>query len=431
MSRTIGVSLSVFLGIASSGMADASTFTVVPFEFDPDGTNLVAARWKTGLGCPSTGVVPAAPTTTPFSDPGCPTTDSADRGDQGLLLAKSGPSAIDASAGATILGVNGITLVEIGYDLRKPDALSDPRGSHCGTGSPRFSVVTQDGTTHALGCQSPPPIQTTAGSWIRLRWDPSAARPPITSPVKSIRIVMDEGPDAGPDNFGVAVLDNNQLSELLIERTESEKIVGNIYKGRIENVLPGISSAFVNIGLEKNAYLYVSDGGHWENLGLVELLRRGCTRIVCINAGGDHQDSFGTIGEAMALARGGGQRRVLALVRENPTWAAAIRCMLTSDAERQNLAGFMSALATRYPGVVWQLYNEEDNTSPAADAQTGLGGCFGTVDAQGTPTVDGPVHYARTLEAVSTAVRAVDPSAELATGGVTSGQLREPYAIGR
>ena len=105
-------------------------------EFDQDGTNLVAARWKTGLGCPSTGVVPAAPTTTPFSDPGCPTTDSADRGDQGLLLAKSGPSAIDASAGATILGVNGITLVEIGYDLRKPDALSDPRGSHCGTGSP-------------------------------------------------------------------------------------------------------------------------------------------------------------------------------------------------------------------------------------------------------------------------------------------------------
>lgn len=218
MSRTIGVSLSVFLGIASSGMADASTFTVVPFEFDPDGTNLVAARWKTGLGCPSTGVVPAAPTTTPFSDPGCPTTDSADRGDQGLLLAKSGPSAIDASAGATILGVNGITLVEIGYDLRKPDALSDPRGSHCGTGSPRFSVVTQDGTTHALGCQSPPPIQTTAGSWIRLRWDPSAARPPITSPVKSIRIVMDEGPDADPDNFGVAVLDNIDINGTLVGR---------------------------------------------------------------------------------------------------------------------------------------------------------------------------------------------------------------------
>jgi ribonuclease G len=65
--------------------------------------------------------------------------------------------------------------------------------------------------------------------------------------------------NCSPEETRVAVLENNQLIELLIERTESEKIVGNIYKGKIENVLPGISSAFVNIGLEKNAYLYVSD----------------------------------------------------------------------------------------------------------------------------------------------------------------------------
>lgn len=52
----------------------------------------------------------------------------------------------------------------------------------------------------------------------------------------------------------------------------------------------------------RRRHLYVSDGGHWENLGLVELLRRGCTEIVCVNAGGDNQDSFGTIAEAIALA---------------------------------------------------------------------------------------------------------------------------------
>jgi len=57
----------------------------------------------------------------------------------------------------------------------------------------------------------------------------------------------------------VAVVEDQQLIELLIERSEAAKIVGNIYKGRVENVLPGISSAFVNVGLEKNAYLYVSD----------------------------------------------------------------------------------------------------------------------------------------------------------------------------
>jgi hypothetical protein len=50
-------------------------------------------------------------------------------------------------------------------------------------------------------------------------------------------------------------------------------------------------------------YVYVSDGGHWDNLGLVELLRRGCTEIYCMSGAGDGSLSFGTIGEAIALAR--------------------------------------------------------------------------------------------------------------------------------
>ena len=57
----------------------------------------------------------------------------------------------------------------------------------------------------------------------------------------------------------IAILEDGRLAELLWERKSSENIVGNIYKGVVENVLPGISSAFVNIGFEKNAYLYISD----------------------------------------------------------------------------------------------------------------------------------------------------------------------------
>jgi hypothetical protein len=49
--------------------------------------------------------------------------------------------------------------------------------------------------------------------------------------------------------------------------------------------------------------VYVTDGGHVENLGLVELLRRGCTAVWCFDAAGDHIDTFRTIGEAIALAR--------------------------------------------------------------------------------------------------------------------------------
>ncbi len=48
-------------------------------------------------------------------------------------------------------------------------------------------------------------------------------------------------------------------------------------------------------------YVYVSDGGHWENLGLTELLRRGCTHVVVVDASGD--PGLGDIGRAMAVAR--------------------------------------------------------------------------------------------------------------------------------
>jgi hypothetical protein len=50
-------------------------------------------------------------------------------------------------------------------------------------------------------------------------------------------------------------------------------------------------------------FIYVSDGGHYENLGLVELLRRGCTTIWCVDASGESIDTFGTIADAVAIAR--------------------------------------------------------------------------------------------------------------------------------
>ena len=57
----------------------------------------------------------------------------------------------------------------------------------------------------------------------------------------------------------VAILEDDQLAELYIERNRSRGILGNTYKGKVTKVLPGMQSAFVNIGLEKDAFLYVSD----------------------------------------------------------------------------------------------------------------------------------------------------------------------------
>lgn len=57
----------------------------------------------------------------------------------------------------------------------------------------------------------------------------------------------------------VALLEDKVLTELYIERTKDRGIMGNIYKGKVLKVLPGMQAAFVDIGLEKAAFLYVSD----------------------------------------------------------------------------------------------------------------------------------------------------------------------------
>lgn len=57
----------------------------------------------------------------------------------------------------------------------------------------------------------------------------------------------------------VAVLEDNELVEIYMEDQEDQSIVGNIYKGLVENVLPGMGAAFIDIGTGKNAFLYVKD----------------------------------------------------------------------------------------------------------------------------------------------------------------------------
>ena len=57
----------------------------------------------------------------------------------------------------------------------------------------------------------------------------------------------------------LAVVEDGDLAEFYIERRGHEKLVGNIYKGRAANVLPGMEAAFVDIGMEKNGFLYAGD----------------------------------------------------------------------------------------------------------------------------------------------------------------------------
>ncbi|HOT51757.1 MAG TPA: ribonuclease E/G, partial [Candidatus Hydrogenedentes bacterium] len=71
----------------------------------------------------------------------------------------------------------------------------------------------------------------------------------------------------GPLETRIAILEDKRLAELHIEREESRSIVGNVYKGRVDSIVPGIQAAFIDIGFEKNGFLYVSDIAGTEGTG--------------------------------------------------------------------------------------------------------------------------------------------------------------------
>ncbi len=62
-----------------------------------------------------------------------------------------------------------------------------------------------------------------------------------------------------PRETRVAVLENGVLQEVYVERASKLGIVGNIYKGKVARVLPGMQAAFIDIGLERAAFLHASD----------------------------------------------------------------------------------------------------------------------------------------------------------------------------
>jgi ribonuclease G len=62
-----------------------------------------------------------------------------------------------------------------------------------------------------------------------------------------------------PMECRVALIENGTVNELFVERTVKRGLVGNIYKGKVVRVLPGMQAAFVDIGLSRTAFLHIND----------------------------------------------------------------------------------------------------------------------------------------------------------------------------
>ena len=164
------------------------------YAYDPAGTNTVAATWMDGTGAASTSTA----------------TTAADTRNQGLLLSKTSNASNQAQAGVVIRDVEGISLTQLGYDIRV--------GSQCTATSPRFVVVTTDDVVHKIGCASGTAQPAPVAGWKRLRFDPANPAQtipaiPAGSKVKSIHLVHDGGPEAGSS---IVVLDNIDINGKII-----------------------------------------------------------------------------------------------------------------------------------------------------------------------------------------------------------------------
>jgi ribonuclease G len=104
-------------------------------------------------------------------------------------------------------------------------------------------------------------------------------RAPLPEAKRELLVSVDVGEQR------VAVLEDDRVAEVYLERPERRSIAGNIYLGVVDNVLPGMEAAFVEIGLEKNGFLYVDEivgpeleRGHGRRIQ--DLIKRGETLLV-------------------------------------------------------------------------------------------------------------------------------------------------------
>jgi ribonuclease G len=134
------------------------------------------------------------------------------------------------------------------------------RGSRGGRGRKKKTDVTPAVETTAERKQKedagperkPKPAQRARRGGTQRRRVP-ARRAPLPAAKRELLVSVDVGEQR------VAVLEDDQVAEVYLERPERRSIAGNVYKGVVDNVLPGMEAAFVEIGLEKNGFLYVDE----------------------------------------------------------------------------------------------------------------------------------------------------------------------------
>ncbi|MAN53276.1 MULTISPECIES: ribonuclease G [Marinimicrobium] len=151
--------------------------------------------------------------------------------------------------------------------------------------------------------------------------------------------------NVSPVETRVALVENGVVQELHIERSHGKGYVGNIYKGKVVRVLPGMQAAFVEIGLARTAFIHASDmaetdddeGRRGEVPDIRALVREGQTLLVQVS-----KDPIGTKGARLTTNLSLSSRYLVYM----PNSAhIGVSTRIDDDAERQRLRGQVESLA--------------------------------------------------------------------------------------
>ncbi len=172
-----------------------------------------------------------------------------------------------------------------------------------------------------------------------------------------------------PQETRVAIVENGVLQEVCIERDGNRGIVGNIYKGKVNRVLPGMEAAFVDIGLEKAGFLHVSDidigdgGDNDETTSsrplINELLREGQTLLVQVV-----KDPMGTKGARLTTNITIPSRHLVFMPNSENI---GISSRIESEEERERLRAMLLSQEGLLDGVGYIIRTAAETATPESD----------------------------------------------------------------
>ncbi|HNP35171.1 MAG TPA: ribonuclease G [Woeseiaceae bacterium] len=174
-----------------------------------------------------------------------------------------------------------------------------------------------------------------------------------------------------PSEVRAALLENGVLQEIFIERAARRGLISNIYKGRVSRVLPGMQAAFIDIGLERTAFLHASDIAHGNRYELAEnelpnireLLREGSDLLVQVV-----KDPMGNKGARLTTFVTLPSRHLVLLPKGS---GVGISARIDDELERERLRSLVETLLAQHQlecGVIVRTVAEgADNDALAAD----------------------------------------------------------------